>query len=144
MSNNTESHNTNSIERNSNEENDKNTTLYSLQKELQEFIDERDWDQFHKPKDVALALIIEVGEVLEHFRFKSDAEIKEWLNNPENNEKIGDELADCFGFLLDLARVTNVDIVSAFKKKMEKNRMKYPAEKVRGKNHKYTYYEDTK
>ncbi len=121
---------------------DKETTIEEMKKELIEFINERDWDQFHKPKDVSMALAGEVGEILEIFQWKSEEQIKEILSNPEKKEALRDEIADVFAYTLDLARVCDVDIAKAYENKMNKNRVKYPADKVKGKNHKYTHYEE--
>lgn len=121
--------------------NDTTVSLQTIKDELAAFIAERDWEQFHKPKDVALALSIEVSEVLEHFRFKSDEEIAHLLNDSAYKQELQDELGDCLGFLVDLGRITGIDLTTAFHEKMKKNRLKYPAEQVKGKNHKYTYYQ---
>src|SRR3989338_4708182 len=97
-------------------------------KEIQQFNNERNWSQYHNPKDVAIALMIEAGEILEHFRFKQEA---------KNKEELAEEIADVFIYLLLLAEKTNIDIDEWFNKKMEKNRTKYPVEKFYGQNKKY-------
>lgn len=96
----------------------------------------RDWDQFHKPKDLAISLALEAAEVLEHVQWKSDEQFAEYLNT--NKEAFGDELADVFIYLLQLANKTDIDILEAAERKMEKNEKKYPVEKARGKADKYT------
>ena len=118
-----------------------NATIEELRKKAVEFSDKRDWKQFHNPKDTALALSIEVAEVLEHFRFKTNDEIKEYLKNPENKKEIGYELADVLHFILILAEETGIDITKAFYEKFDELEKKYPVEKRKGKPHKYTYYE---
>jgi len=120
---------------------DKETTVEEIKEVMSVFTKERDWEQFHSPKDVTIALSIEVSEVLEYFRFKQDAEIAEWMKDPKNKQDLQDELGDCIGFLAELARVTDIDLAKAFEEKMAKTRKKYPADVVKGKNHKYTYYE---
>ncbi|MFT4303709.1 MAG: nucleotide pyrophosphohydrolase [Candidatus Woesearchaeota archaeon] len=120
---------------------DKKTTVDDINNVVKKFVDDRDWEQFHNPKDVALALSIEVAEVLEHFRWKSPDEVKEWLTNPNNKKELADEIGDCVYFLFDLARVSNIDIAKAFEEKIEKSAEKYPIELVKGKHHKYTYYQ---
>jgi dCTP diphosphatase len=120
--------------------NDNDTTIKEMRKRLKAFIDERDWDQFHKPKDIGLALIIEAAEILEHFRFKTDKEIEEFLNDSKNKEELGDELGDTLMFIIDLARVCNIDLAEAFERKLGKSAKKYPVDLVKGKSHKYTYY----
>lgn len=118
-----------------------NTTVADIDKAVKKFVDDRDWEQFHNPKDVALALSIEVAEVLEHFRWKTPEEVAEWLKNPENKQELADEIGDCAYFLFDLARVADIDLAKAFEDKMKKSDEKYPADIVRGKSHKYTYYQ---
>jgi NTP pyrophosphatase (non-canonical NTP hydrolase) len=123
---------------------DNTTTIEEAKSILKEFIDERDWEQFHKPKEVALALSVEVAEILEHFVFKSKEQVEDKLADPKVKEEIEDEIADSFAYLIDLARVCDVDLMKAYERKMEKNRKKYPKELVKGKNHKYTYYSSGK
>ena len=102
-----------------------------------EFRDDRDWKQFHHPKDLGLALSIEVSEVLELFRFKSDEEIQQRLARGEWTE-LAHELGDVFYFLLLLAHDTGIDLESALKNKMQISAGRYPVELARGNNAKYT------
>jgi NTP pyrophosphatase (non-canonical NTP hydrolase) len=120
---------------------DDKTTINEIKKKVEEHIQERDWEQFHNPKDVAIALSIEAAEILEIFRWKTPEQMKELLSDPKIKEDLGDELADVLSFIVDLARVTDIDLAEAFERKMEKNNKKYPKELVKGKNHKYTYYQ---
>lgn len=120
---------------------DKETTIEEMKVKIKEFIDERDWGQYHLPKDVAIAMTIEVAEILEHFRWKNDKEIEEFIKDPKNKEELGDELADTFMFLIDLSRVCNIDLAEAFERKLKKSSKKYPKELVKGKKEKYTHYE---
>jgi len=122
--------------------NDKETTIDDLKRMMKEFIDERDWEQYHLPKDVAIALSIEASEILEHFRFKNDKEIEEFLRDDKNKEELGDELADTLMFLVDLARVCKIDLAEATERKLKKSAKKYPKDLVKGKSHKYTHYEN--
>lgn len=101
-----------------------------LNLEIRNFISERDWEKYHRPKDIAMALSIEAGELMELYL---------WDRKPENNE-IKDELADIFFFLLDIAEREGIDLDEALLEKIEKNRKKYPKELVMGKDHKYTKY----
>lgn len=103
-------------------------TIQEYTKEIQKFNNERNWSQYHNPKDVAIALIIEAGEILEHFRFKQEA---------KNKEELAEEIADVFIYLLLLAEKSDINIDEWFNKKMEKNRKKYPVEKFYGQNKKY-------
>jgi dCTP diphosphatase len=122
--------------------NDNKTNIGEIKQKISEFINARDWEQYHIPKDVALALSIEVSEILEHFRFKTDENIKEWMNDPKNKEQLADEIADSGIFLIDLARICNIDLSKAIKNKLEKSAKKYPVDMVKGKPHKYTYYKN--
>ena len=118
------------------------TTIDELKKKMIEFRDERDWKQFHHPKDLAIALSIETSEILEHFRFKTNEEIKEYLKNLDNKNKLGHEIADAMYFLFILANESEIDMVKAFNEKTEINKKKYPVEKCKGKPDKYTEYID--
>lgn len=110
--------------------------LQELTQQIKAFRDERDWQQFHHPKDLALALSIEAAEVLEIFRFKSPAQIDAEL--PALRTKLGPELADCLFFVLLMAHDCGIDIRAALQSKMQENARKYPVELSRGKNLKYT------
>ncbi|WP_374074173.1 nucleotide pyrophosphohydrolase [Bdellovibrio bacteriovorus] len=104
---------------------------------IKTFCEERDWDQFHSPKDLAIGVSTEANELLELFRFKSEAEVQEKMNTPEFKEKVSDELADIFFFVLRFAQMNKIDITEAFKAKMQKNAQKYSVEKAKGSNKKY-------
>lgn len=98
--------------------------------------DARDWKQFHNPKDVAMSLVLEAGEVLEHFQWKNKEEIEEYVKT--HKEHIGEELADVLYWVLLLGHDLGIDIKSAFTRKMEINEKKYPVEKAKGSHKKYT------
>ena len=117
---------------------DHDYTLDDLLDRIVKFRDERDWKQFHKPKDLALALTIEISEILEHLRFKSDGEIEEYLGDGEHRQEVGSELADALYFLLLLSHEAGVDLAAAFEKKMEVIARKYPVHLAKGSNKKYT------
>ncbi len=116
---------------------DSKTNIQELKDLVREFCEERDWDQYHNAKDLTHALIIEVAELLEHFRWKSENEIKELFDSTEKREHIGDELADIFYFLLRFSQKYNFDLSEILNKKMEKNQKRYPSDKFRGSNKKY-------
>ena len=99
-------------------------------KRLRQFRDERDWSQFHNPKDLALALSIESGELLEAFLWKSSDEA--------DIEKVKEELADVFAYACLLADAYEFDIEQIVLDKIRKNEQKYPVEKARGTARKYT------
>lgn len=112
--------------------------IKALAKKIIEFRDEREWKQFHKPKDLAISLALEAAEVLEHFQWKSEKEIESYIKT--NKEEIGDELADVLCYILTMAHDLNIDISKAAEKKIEKNRKKYPVEKAKGIAKKYNEY----
>ena len=102
------------------------------------FCEARDWDQFHGPKDLAIGVITEASELLEHFRFLSDEQALAQLKDPQQREEIEDELADVLFFLLRFSQMFNVDLASVLVRKIEKSEKKYPIEKSKGSNRKYT------
>lgn len=106
-----------------------------LKKRIVEFRDARDWKQFHNPKDLALSLVLEAGEVMEHFQWKNSKEIEEYVR--KHKEEIGEELADVFYWVLLMSNDLNIDISKALEKKLKKNEEKYPIEKAKGKHTKY-------
>lgn len=114
------------------------STIQGLSKKVQDFCQARDWDQYHGPKDLAIGVITEAAELLEHFRFLSEEQAIELLNNPEQKEDIEDELADVLFFLLRFSQRFDIDLTQALQRKMEKSNKKYPVEKSRGSNRKYT------
>lgn len=112
-------------------------SIISLQQTIKSFCEDRDWDQFHNPKDLAIGVSTEASELLELFRFKSDEEIKTLLKDPKFREKLSDELADVFFFILRMCQMNNIDLEQSFKNKLAKNAEKYPVEKAKGSNKKY-------
>lgn len=106
-----------------------------LTQQLIKFRDERDWKQFHNPKDVALSLTLEAAEVLEHFQWKNDKELNDYAKTHKND--IGEELADVFNWVLILSHDLGIDIAQASEKKIQKNKKKYPVHKAKGKTTKY-------
>lgn len=109
-------------------------------KRIREFCEERDWGQYTNPKDVALSLVLEATEVLEHFQWISDAEVD--AHSKKYKDEIAEELADTYYWVLHLCDRMGIDLAAAFQAKMTKNEAKYPADKVKGKHtnkhdHKY-------
>jgi dCTP diphosphatase len=102
---------------------------------IKKFRDERDWKQFHNHKDMALSLVLEASEVLEHFQWKSPQEVDEYAKN--NKEELADELADVAMYLFELADNLGIDLPNAMAQKMKKNAAKYPVHKAKGKHTKY-------
>ncbi len=121
---------------------DERTTIGELKQRVLAFSKERDWEQFHHPKDLGLALAIEVGEVLEHFRYLDDATIRAGLDDPARRRELGHELADCLWVLLRLADVCQIDLASALAEKVDLAAIKYPVERSYGRPDKYTAYQD--
>jgi len=111
-------------------------TLQELQTKIRKFCDDRDWDQFHNPKDLAISLTLEAAEVLEHFQWKNEAKMAE--HTKHNKHDIAEELADVFYWVLLLANKLDVDLVEAFHDKMAKNEQKYPVQKSKSSHKKYT------
>ena len=111
-------------------------TLDVLTAQIVAFRDARDWAQFHNPKDVALSLSLEVGEVLEHMQWVNGEALQTRLT--ERREAVGEELADVLYYTLLLAHDLGVDLSAAFAAKMARNAEKYPVAKARGSSKKYT------
>jgi NTP pyrophosphatase (non-canonical NTP hydrolase) len=108
--------------------------------ELRAFADERDWGQFHSPKNLAMALAAEAGELIEQFQWLSEKDSE--APDPERRARIEAELADVFIYLVRLADRLGSDLPSSVAAKIRENREKYPAEKVRGDHRKYDQYRD--
>ena len=109
--------------------------LKLLTQAITKFRNERDWRQFHNPKDVAISLSLEAGEVLEHFQWKSPEEIERHIK--QHKADIGEELADVLYWALLLSNDLGIDLADAFQKKMLKNALKYPIERAKGSHAKY-------
>lgn len=112
--------------------NDRETSLQQLKDVLTEFVEERDWSQFHSPKNLSMSLAIEAGELMEHFQWITIEESRQLVDDPEKLAAAGEELADVFSYTLALANVMGIDLTQTFVDKMQKNRQKYPAETFRG------------
>lgn len=117
--------------------------LFNNMTELQEFMekivafrDERDWKQFHKPKDLAISLMLEAAEVAEHFQWKSEKEMSQYADS--KRDELGDELADVLSYLLLISHEYGIDLAEAFRRKTAKTAEKYPVEKARGNHKKYS------
>ena len=107
---------------------------------LRDFANQRDWDQFHSPKNLAMALNVEAAELLEHFQWLTEQQSSS-LDSETLNE-VADEIADIQIYLIRIADKLGVDIASSTQKKIVKNAEKYPADKVRGQSKKYTKYQE--
>jgi NTP pyrophosphatase (non-canonical NTP hydrolase) len=111
-------------------------SIKSLQKKVIAFRDARDWKQFHNPKDLALSLVLEAGEVMEHFQWKTSEEITAYIKSHKND--IADELADVLYWVLLIANDLKIDLPSAAETKLRKNAKKYPIKKAKGRHTKYS------
>ena len=114
--------------------------LASLRDLVRQFADERDWDKFHTPKNLATALSVEASELLEPFQWLTTGEKGELDESKQT--AIRHEMADVLLYLVRLADKLDVDLYQACLEKMDVNRTKYPAEKVRGDSRKYSDYQD--
>jgi NTP pyrophosphatase (non-canonical NTP hydrolase) len=103
------------------------------------FVNDRDWQQFHNPKDLAVSLTLEAAEVLEHFQWKSPEEMK--LHLKDHKDAVAEELSDVLYWVLLMSRYFNIDLEQAFNSKMDQNEKKYPADKAKGRHDKYTAYQ---
>ncbi len=109
--------------------------IKAITEKIKKFRDERDWLQFHNHKDMALSLVLEAAEVLEHFQWKKPQEVEDHAKTCKG--EIADELADVAMFLFELADNLGIDLPEAIEAKLVKNALKYPIEKARGKHTKY-------
>ena len=110
--------------------------ISKIKKKIQEIVDARDWNQFHSPKNLAVSLSIEAGELLENFQWLSDSEEL----SPEKLQAVRDEMADVLYHLIRLADVLKIDLNEAFWEKLKKSEAKYPVELSYGNAKKYTEF----
>ena len=114
-------------------------SVQELMGRINAFVEERDWAQFHTPKNLAMAMIVEAAELVEQFQWDTPQESQQL--SPEKREAVSHELADTFVYLLRIAEVLNIDLIAAANHKIDLNARKYPADKARASNVKYTAYE---
>ena len=113
-------------------------SIESLTAQLRDFAQDREWEQFHTPRNLAMALSGEAGELLSLFQWLRDEQVSEWLDDPSNRTAVEHEMADVFGYLLRLADVLDVNLEMALRAKIDINAQKYPVELARGNALKYT------
>ncbi len=111
---------------------DETTTLAELRDLVRRFVDERDWQQFHSPKNLSMSLAIEAAELMEHFQWIDVAESRRAGEDAAKLAQVREELADVLAYLLALANALDLDLSAAVRDKMVKNAAKYPAEQSRG------------
>ena len=117
---------------------DDSATIGSLKQRVRDFCEERDWDQFHTGKDLAIGIITEAAELLELFRFKTNEESASALADSSRREAFTEELADVFFFVLRFAQRLDIDLDNALRQKIELTATRYPVRFSRGRNVKYT------
>ena len=115
-------------------------SLVELRHKIDAFVNERDWAQFHSPKNLAMAMIVEAAELVEHFQWDTIQESYDL--SAEKRQEVAHELADTFVYLLRLAEVTEIDLIQAANDKIALNAIKYPVDKAKGSNAKYTVYQE--
>jgi dCTP diphosphatase len=115
-------------------------SLVELRHKIDAFVNERDWAQFHSPKNLAMAMIVEAAELVEHFQWDTIQESYDL--SAEKRQEVSHELADTFVYLLRLAEVTGIDLIQAANNKIALNALKYPVDKAKGSNAKYTVYQE--
>jgi NTP pyrophosphatase (non-canonical NTP hydrolase) len=107
-------------------------TLDDLACELRRFAAERDWERFHTPKNLAVSLAVETGELLEHVQWGSDEDITALIATPDGRAALAEEMADVLIYLVRLADVAGIDLLDAASAKIAANAERYPADEVRG------------
>jgi NTP pyrophosphatase (non-canonical NTP hydrolase) len=110
-------------------------SLRDLSRQLDQFARDRDWQQFHSPKNLASALVVEAGELLEHFQWLTEQQSREL--GPEKRDAVAAELADVLLYLTQLATALGIDPIAAAQTKLKLNALKYPVDRARGSSKKY-------
>ncbi len=111
---------------------DADTTIKDLRETVRRFVDDRDWNQFHDPKNLSMAIATEAAELMEHFRWLSCSQARELRNSPDDFQQVREEIADVLCFTLSFANAMEIDLATALREKMVKNAAKYPADRFRG------------
>jgi dCTP diphosphatase len=117
---------------------DAKTTMAELKARVLAFAREREWEQFHAPKNLSMALAAEAGELMEHFLWADPAASRDIARDQAKRGKIEEELADVVIYALEFANITGIDVAAVIEAKMAANAKKYPVEKARGRSDKYT------
>jgi NTP pyrophosphatase (non-canonical NTP hydrolase) len=112
--------------------NDQTTSVGQLRELVGQFVAERDWQQFHTPKNLSMSLAIEAAELMEHFQWLTAEQSRELAADPKRLVEVGEELADVLSYALALANELGLDVATAIREKMIKNAVKYPASEYRG------------
>jgi len=117
----------------------KTQSLQHLAEHLRRFAADRDWEQFHSPKNLAMALSVEVAEITEHFQWLTEEQSRDL--DPAKRAEVEQELADALIYLVRLADQLGIDLLEAAERKLAVNEKKYPADRVRGSSRKYSEYD---
>jgi NTP pyrophosphatase (non-canonical NTP hydrolase) len=117
---------------------DSTTTISVLRERVLAFVREREWEQFHAPKNLSMALAAEAAELMEHFLWSTPEESRTVAADPAKRAKIAEELADVVIYALEFANATGLDVAASIESKIAANARKYPVEKSRGRSAKYT------
>jgi NTP pyrophosphatase (non-canonical NTP hydrolase) len=117
---------------------DSATTVAELKNRVLAFARERDWEQFHAPKNLSMALAAEAGELMEHFLWATPEESRAVARDPARSARIAEELSDVVIYALEFANATGIDLASSIEAKIAANAAKYPVDKARGRSAKYT------
>ena len=117
------------------------TNLLEMQELLRRFAEQREWEKFHRVRNLVLALVGEVGELAALIQWIADGEIETWLNDDSNRLALESEMADVLAYLVRLADIASVDLGQALISKTQLNETRYPQDRVKGSAEKYTKYE---
>ena len=116
---------------------ERNDSIRLMGQKVAAFVKERDWEPFHSPKNIAMAMAIEASELMEHFQWLDNDASKQIMNDPEKKQSVAEELADVILYALAFANASDIDLASAIESKLAKNAQKYPVEKAKGNATKY-------
>ena len=119
---------------------DNNVTFTQMKETIKEFVKERDWNQFHSPKNLSMSISIEASELMEHFQWLTTIQSWEVGEDEEMMQEIRDELSDILCYCFNMANVLDIDISSAMETKIQKNKEKYPIDKAKGLATKYNAF----
>lgn len=111
---------------------DEKTSVLQVRHWVAEFVNQRDWNRFHAPKNLAMSIAIEAAELMEHFQWISVEESRRLADDPKRRESVADELADVLCYALALSNALGIDLSEAISTKLEKNARKYPVDQYRG------------
>jgi NTP pyrophosphatase (non-canonical NTP hydrolase) len=111
---------------------DQQTTVGALRAAVDQFVTERDWYQYHSPKNLAMSIAIEAAEIMEHFQWLTTQEATMLMGNAERRAEVADELADVLIYCLSFANSSNIDLSHAIGQKLARNQLRFPIERVHG------------